>query len=433
MTRRGVWDIQDVRDKLLAGDPWERYNAAYTGGWNGTGQLGQGDIGGSATALAEVLKVPTTAESRNWTSVRSIARNKFGITSDGELFSWGYNVQGQLGQNQGYPPWYGGYKSRSAPTQIPGTTWDSVAGGNGRYGWMATKTDGTLWYVGGNEQHQSGGWGPNTRHYSSPIQVPGTDWAKNNGQAGQWKITNSTQSQFAIKTTGVLHCCGRNDIGNLGLNTGGPTIIAYPMPGSTVGSDTTWQYIAAGGYDTYDSTWAIKTDGTLWAWGSNDLVGALGLNDLNPKSSPTQVGTNTNWASVSGAQGHPWGNTVMAMKTDGTVWCWGYNNFGASGTNQGPTSPFAYSSPRQTPGTWDMAVTVGNASLLHKPDGTGWICGDVWAAGMTNPVGGQYMSSPVQLPSAITWDKAYMDLMGGPNAGGSSMSSISPNLTPTQV
>tara|TARA_X000000368_G_scaffold373503_1_gene324561 strand:+ start:613 stop:1893 length:1281 start_codon:yes stop_codon:yes gene_type:complete len=426
MTRRGVWDIQDVRDKLLAGDPWERYNNVFTGGQSYFGSLGQ-NVETTPAPIAEVTKIPTTADTRDFTSVRSLQKNKFAITSNNELFSWGYNVQGQLGQNTGYPPSYGGYKDKSVPVQIPGTTWDSVAGGPGRYGWFATKTDGTLWFTGGNNQLQQGTYPSSLVHRSSPIQVPGTSWAKNDGQAGQWKICTDEQAAFAIDTSGKLYAWGRNDIGNLGLNQGSPT--SYQITPNDIGTDTTWQYVAASGFDSKSSTWAIKTDGTLWAWGCNDLVGPLGLNNTTSVSSPTQVGTDTTWSSISGGMGAPWGNMAMAMKTDGSVWAWGRSEFGASGTNE---AAFSYSSPRQVPGTWDMAVTSGTVSLLHKPDGTGWIVGDLNAANMSNPAGGNLMSSPVLLPSAVDWDKDKMDIC---SQFGSyvSLATISPNLTPTQV
>ena len=428
MTRKGIWDIQDVRDKLLAGDPWERYNNVFTAGSGDAGNLGQNTQLGPS-AIAEVTKIPTTAETRDFTSVRSLSRNKFAITSNNELFSWGYNNQGQLGQNQGYPPSYLGYKARSVPVQIPGTTWDSVAGGPGRYGWFATKTDGTLWFTGGNNQLQKGSYPSSSTGFSSPIQVSGTSWAKNDGQAGQWKICTDEQAAFAITSDGKLYGWGRNDAGNLGQNQGGPT--NYEINPDQIGTDTTWQYIAVSGYDHKSSTWGIKTDGTLWAWGSNDLVGALGLNETSPayRSSPCQVGTNTTWSSISGGTGAPWGNMAMALKTDGSVWAWGKSDYGASGTNQ---AAFSYSSPRQVPGTWDMAVTSGTVSLLHKPDGTGWIVGDLSAANMQNPAGGNLMSSPVLLPSAVDWDKSKMDI-NAVFGSSHSLATISPNLTPTQV
>ena len=71
-------------------------------------------------------------------------------------------------------------------------------------------------------------------------------------------------------------------------------------------------------------TIAIKTDGTLWVWGNN-VSGRLGLGDITNRSSPVQVGTLTNWSSVSA------GSHTMAIKTDGTLWAWGSNGSGRLG------------------------------------------------------------------------------------------------------
>ena len=99
------------------------------------------------------------------------------------------------------------------------------------------------------------------------------------------------------------------------------------------------------------STLAIRTDGTLWAWGGNDQ-GRLGLNQSTPVkiSSPTQVGTDTDWGRVDGTRG----SSVYAVKTDGTMWSWGYNYHGQLGQN----STTYYSSPVQIPGT-GWSTTIG--------------------------------------------------------------------------
>jgi alpha-tubulin suppressor-like RCC1 family protein len=70
---------------------------------------------------------------------------------------------------------------------------------------------------------------------------------------------------------------------------------------------------------------AIKTDGTLWTWGNNTF-GQLGLGDLTHRSSPTQVGTLSNWSKISCGQFH-----TAAVKTDGTLWTWGLNAQGRLG------------------------------------------------------------------------------------------------------
>jgi hypothetical protein len=88
-------------------------------------------------------------------------------------------------------------------------------------------------------------------------------------------------------------------------------------------------------------TLAIKTDGTLWGWGG-DTYGQLGQNSvpLN-RSSPTQIGSATNWIDV-GKAGMA-GDTAVASKTDATVWTWGYGPYG-SGSTARRSSPVQVSS-----------------------------------------------------------------------------------------
>ena len=77
---------------------------------------------------------------------------------------------------------------------------------------------------------------------------------------------------------------------------------------------------------------ATKTDGTLWSWGYA-TQGQLGVNDRTFRSSPTQV-PGTNWRSVhrTGRSG-PGGMSMLATKTDNTLWKWGRNNNGQLGQN----------------------------------------------------------------------------------------------------
>ena len=120
-----------------------------------------------------------------------------------------------------------------------------------------------------------------------------------------------------------------------------------------IGSGTTWSLVSAG----YYSMMAVKTDGTLWSWGDN-YFGQLGLNATNPygRSSPTQVGVGTTWSKVSAGQ-----NNALAIKTDGTLWVWGHNNYGALGLGD-----LVYrSSPVQlgTGTTWSQVSTT-NYSMM---------------------------------------------------------------------
>jgi len=92
---------------------------------------------------------------------------------------------------------------------------------------------------------------------------------------------------------------------------------AYSSPIQVGGNTDTWAKVVGG----MESTFGVKTDGTLWAWGAN-LAGQLGLNNTTYYSSPVQVGALTNWSSGVGkiATGSRF---ALAIKTDGTLWSWG--------------------------------------------------------------------------------------------------------------
>jgi alpha-tubulin suppressor-like RCC1 family protein len=123
---------------------------------------------------------------------------------------------------------------------------------------------------------------------------------------------------LAIKTDGTLWAWGRNDYGQLGDGT----LVNKNSP-IQIGTDTNWASISAGGYTSH----AIKTDGTLWGCGSNGQ-GQIGNGTTLGLNLFTQIGTDTNWQKVSTGINH-----TLAIKTDGTLWAWGYNGQGQLGDN----------------------------------------------------------------------------------------------------
>ena len=136
-----------------------------------------------------------------------------------------------------------------------------------------------------------------------------------------WKqVSSGRHHTAAIKTDGTLWLWGRNSYGQLGDNT----IAAKSSPVQTIAGGTNWKLVGCGQYHIA----AIKTDGTLWLWGQNSF-GRLGDNTVVNKSSPVQtISAGTNWKQVSSGAYH-----TAAIKTDGTLWTWGYNNFGTLGDN----------------------------------------------------------------------------------------------------
>jgi len=192
----------------------------------------------------------------------------------------------------------------------------------------------------------------------------------------------------AIKTDGTLWTWGGNGYyGGLGLNN--TTNRSSP---TQVGSLSNWKLVSAGKY--YSA--AIKTDGTLWSWGYN-FLGQLGLNDTVHRSSPTQVGALTNWKLV--ASGY---YQMTAIKTDGTLWTWGYNFYGELGINDTTNR----SSPVQV-GSLTNWKLVASGSGYHqmtaiKTDGTLWTWGYNFFGqlGLNNTV---HRSSPVQVGALTNW------------------------------
>ena len=173
-------------------------------------------------------------------------------------------------------------------------------------------------------------------------------------------------------TTGSLWAWGGSFAGLLGNNSNS---VDQSSPVQTVAAGTNWKLVVSG---TYFAA-AIKTDGTLWLWGSNNY-GELGNNNITPRSSPVQtVAGGTNWKLVACGSG-----ITAAIKTDGTLWEWGLY----AGT----------SSPIQTlaGGTnWKLVSCGGYQTGAIKTDGTLWM----WGAGYNGALGtndGLSQSSPVQ-------------------------------------
>ena len=192
------------------------------------------------------------------------------IKTDGTLWMWGKNTDGELGLND--------RTEYSSPKQVPGTTWRSIGGAGS--GILATKTDGTLWAWGSGTNGKLGQNDNVSR--SSPTQIPGTTWGEVTSYGG-WNVLH------VIKTDGTLWNWGNNQNGSLGQNS--TSVGKYSSPVQVPG--TTWKQCDRGDDG---CVVAVKTDGTMWAWGK-DNHGTLGLNGVVDYSSPVQV-PGTTWHSV---------------------------------------------------------------------------------------------------------------------------------------
>jgi alpha-tubulin suppressor-like RCC1 family protein len=150
----------------------------------------------------------------------------------------------------------------------------------------------------------------------------------------------------------------------------------------------------------------LASDGSLWTWGKDGSgwqVLGLGTN-VRTQACLRRIGTDTNWVNV--AVG---GSTTLALKSDGTLWAWGENLSGQLG--DGTTARDRASPVRSVPGTdWIQVATAGPHSVALKKDGTLWSWGNNWAGqlgdGTTNN-----SRSPVQVGSSTNWTRIWANLI----------------------
>lgn len=259
-------------------------------GSNGQGQLGLNDIAQRNS--------PVQVGSATWNDVSTSAGGRFtlGVRSNGTLWAWGDNDDGQLGQ--------GTQTNRIlVPTQVGSdSTWVSASAGG--YASFAIKSDGTLW-----------SWGYD--YFGALGRGTPDDWNLDIGQVGSdddWSYLNAGGSEtFAIKQDGSLWGWGYNFYGALGL---GDTNSRYQP--TRIGTDNDW--VGVWGFN--QSTFALKSNGTLWATGWNDGVsnggGFLGLGDTTDRTTLTQIsGT---WA-LFGEGAYEY----LALNTSDDLYYWGWN------------------------------------------------------------------------------------------------------------
>jgi len=297
----------------------------YAIGYNANGQLGDG-TGFDAPITRAISFV------NEYAKVSAGERNTLFIKTNGTMWSCGRNV-GAIGN--------GSFDDVSVtpPVQIgTGFTWTDVSCGY-QYG-LAVRQDGTLWAWGRTDNN--GSLGDGTNNYSaSPIQI-GTDTSWSKVYAGELH-------SMAIKTNGTLWAWGSNVYGYLGDGT--QTGRNSPVQ---IGTGTDWASIALGDRHSL----GIKTNGTLWAWGYNDQGQVGDGTSGNFRTSPIQIGTGTNWKSVAAGYFHS-----IGLKTDGTLWSWGYGANSALG--QGNTTTYLVPTQIGTATDWGILASSKGATNHH--------------------------------------------------------------------
>ena len=255
------------------------------------------------------------------------------LKSDGSLWAWGYNSDGQLGD--------GSKVNSLMPKQI-GTGFAAVAAGGGGWHTIALKSDGSLWAWGDNGRGQLGDG--STTDSQVPKQI----------DTGYAAIAAGQLHTVALKSDGSLWAWGYNGGGQLGDGTTVNSLVPKQI-------GTGYAAVAAGGFHTV----ALKLDGSLWAWGDNGY-GQLGDGTTVDSLVPKQI--STGFAAVAAGVEH-----TVALKLDGSLWAWGRNNSSQIGDD---TISAAILVPKQI-GTGYAAIAAGwEHTVALKSDGSLWTWGD---------------------------------------------------------
>ncbi|MBP1618220.1 MAG: C-terminal target protein [Bacteroidetes bacterium] len=336
----------------------------WTWGSNDYGQLANGSTKVNVLAPAQI------GSQTNWIAITTGSYHTMVLKSDHTLWGSGYNVYGELGD--------GTTVNKTELVQIgTGTDWAVISAKMTHT--VALKSDGTLWVTGENTNGQLGDG--TTVGKTSFTQI----------ETGQtWKaIAGGQQYTLAVKSDGTLWTWGYN--ANSQLGDGTTTKRSIP---TQVGTATDWVKVSAGA----SHALGLKSDGTLWAWGYNNYgqIGDGTTGTANNKKVPTQIGTDTNWAQIfTGSQ------FSLAIKTDGTLWTWGYNGNGqlGDGTTVNKTIPTQIG----TDTDWATVSAGLNHTLAIKTDGALW----AWGSNASGQLGDGTTSTgstvPVKVGTATDW------------------------------
>ena len=268
-------------------------------GGNSDGRLGTNSV----TNISSPVQV--CGGFTDWCQVSAGNDHTAAVRTNGTLWTWGCNTCGKLGDITTV--------NKSSPVSVAGgfTDWCQVS--DGPLHTAAVRTNGTLWTWG---LGTTGRLGTNsTVNRSSPTCISGTftDWCQ---------VSAGCAHTAAVRQNGTLWTWGCATNGILGTNS----TVSRSSPVSVVGDFTDWCQVSVG----FANSAAIRQNGTLWSWGANSL-GQVGDNTTVAKSSPVSVvGGFTDWCQLEVGIGCA---HTLAIRTNGTIWGWGSGANGRLGNN----------------------------------------------------------------------------------------------------
>lgn len=342
------------------------------------GTIGDGFLGDGVTTT---LFRPTKIGSDRWTAITGGGTGQCGLRDDGALMCWG--DPGTVGNG------LGSFEPLRAPTRVGTDTWTAVAGSSSyNRGTAMCAIRGGKPYCWGDNVSGELGIGNTTSPQLSPVAV--------NVPAGpQWTEIAISAHTCAITSDAILWCWGANESGQLGTGTTSTT----PTTAPTAPLGGAWLHVAVTSYGSQAMTCGIKTDHTLWCWGKDQPP------DATQHLVPTQVGTDSTWASLSVAATvsslHDSGAAACAIQLNGSLWCWGL--WLGDGTMNTSATPVQVG----TATDW-KTVAAGGEICAIKTGGTLWCWANtgLLGDGTPAPFDAEYANattSPTQIGSDTDW------------------------------
>ncbi len=340
-------------------------------GYNWNGDLGDGTVIDRYTPV----QVHGPGNVGFLTGIKAIMggeSHNFALKMDGTVWAWGWNVMGQLGD--------GTFNTSYTPVQVSGLSSITALGGRG-YHSLAIENDGTVWAWGDNSNGQLGHDtsavpcsfpnGSSVNCSNVPVQVIGL--------SGVLAVTGGGFFSLALMPDYTLSAWGSNKDGQLGIGS----FTDQPAPKAVSGLTNVLQ-VSAGWFHAT----AVKTDGTVWTWGVNDK-GELGDGTTTKSNVPIHVNGLTNVIQVSAGDCQ-----TAALKSDGTVWSWGCNERDELGDG----TSIDRHTPVQVHGLSNVIAIAARDyhNVALKSDGTLW----TWGWNINGQLGDNTVtdrSTPVQV------------------------------------
>lgn len=290
----------------------------YVWGDNFSGQIGDG------TNTDRLLPTRVGDDTRSWAFIATGYDHAAAITENGELFTWGGNFNGQIGNGTQASRDLNGnlVNSPNSPVRIclggncsTDPKWAYVMAAVGYT--MAITTEGRMYAWGANASGQLG-IGSTTRA-TTPVEVP-----RPSGDSWMY-VAGGQEHTLAITSAGKLYAWGEAVDGKIGDGQSSTNRTSPVLVGAALNKN--WKYVGCGN----THSMAITSEGELYVWG-NGGQNQTGLNGTTDYDTPQRLGTDSDWVEVSGGYAHS-----MGLKSNGEIWGWGANYNGQLG--DGTTSP----------------------------------------------------------------------------------------------